>query len=242
MEDVPDFNVQLRMGLKNKESFGKGKIKLLALVKELGSILKAANEMGMSYRHAWGKIKRMEKDVEAPLVISRRGGRDGGETVLTPIGEELLRVFNEKTKEVERLLRYGRKPALTVDGIIFLGDSFLAVKRKNEPFQGMFALPGGFVDYGETVEQAVVREILEETSIHTKVHLPVGVYSRPDRDPRGHTISCVFIMSSISGKAKAGDDAAAVKWLSWKEPGELAFDHAEILKDAVKIFIEGDNP
>ncbi|MDP7264458.1 MAG: NUDIX domain-containing protein [Candidatus Thermoplasmatota archaeon] len=237
MEDVPDFNVQLRMGLKNRESFGKGKTKLLTLVKELGSILKAANEMGMSYRHAWGKIKRMESDIGAPLVVSRRGGSDGGETVLTALGEELLRVFDEKTKEVELLLKYGRKPALTVDGIIFEGDSFLAVKRKNEPFRGMFAFPGGFVDYGETVEEAVVREVFEETSFKTEVHMPVGVYSRPDRDPRGHTVSCVFIMRRLSGKAKAGDDAAAVKWLSWKEPVELAFDHAEILKDAVKFFL-----
>jgi len=242
MEEVPDFNVQLRMGVNNKESFGKGKITLLTLVKELGSILKAAKEMEMSYRHAWGKIRRMERDIGAPLVISRRGGRDGGATVLTPFAEELLRVFDEKTKDVEILLRYGRKPALTVDGIIFEGDSFLAVKRKNEPFRGMYALPGGFVDYGETVEEAVVREVLEETSLVTKVHLPVGVYSRPDRDPRGHTISCVFILSRISGKAKAGDDAAAVKWLSWKRPGKLAFDHAEILKDAVKIHLERDNP
>jgi len=242
MEDVPDFNVQLRMGLNNKESFGKGKIKLLTLVSELGSILKAANGMGMSYRHAWGKIRRMERDIGAPLVVSRRGGHDGGATVLTPLGKELIRVFDEKTKELEVVLRYGRKPALTVDGIIFDSGSFLAVKRKNEPFRGMYALPGGFVEYGETVEEAVLREVFEETSLKTKVYLPVGVYSRPDRDPRGHTVSCVFILSRVSGKAKAGDDAAAVKWLSSKEPGELAFDHAEILKDAVKLFLERDNP
>ncbi len=242
MKNVPDFNVQLRMGLKNRESFGKGKINLLTLIDQLGSILKAAKEMGMSYRHAWGKIKRMEKDIGAPLVLSRRGGRDGGKTVLTPLANGLIRAFHEKTKDVEILLRYGRKPALTVDGIIFEGDSFLAVKRKNEPFQGMYALPGGFVDYGETVEEAVVREIFEETSLKTEVYLPVGVYSRPDRDPRGHTVSCVYILSRIGGKAKAGDDAAAVKWLSFREPGELAFDHGEILKDAVKILEEQKNP
>lgn len=238
MEDVPDFNVQLIMGLNNRESFGKGKIALLTWVKELGSILKAANEMDMSYRHAWGKIRRMERDVRASLVTSRRGGRGGGETILTPLGEELIRVFNEKTKEVELVLRYGRKPALTVDGIIFEGDSFLAIKRKNEPFRGMFALPGGFVEYGETVEEAVVREVREETSLVTEVYLPVGVYSSPDRDPRGHTISCVYILSQVRGKARAGDDAEAVKWLSFREPGELAFDHTEILKDAVKLLLE----
>jgi len=221
------------MGLGDNISIGKGKIDLLKFIAECGSILGAAKDMGMSYRHAWGKIKGMEKDVGTSLVRSTRGGRDGGETTLTQFARDLVKAFDEKMLELGQLLRFGKKPSLTVDGIVFRGDSFLAVRRKNEPFKGMLALPGGFVDYGERVEEAVIREILEETSLETKIIELVGVYSHPDRDPRGHTISCAFLLKEIGGEAKAGDDAADIEWLHCEDPGDLAFDHHEIIRDAL---------
>jgi len=229
------YDVQLRMGLNAKISFGGGKIELLKLVGEYGSIQKAADRMKMSYRHAWGRIKDMEKDTGTPLVLSKRGGMNGGRTTLTPQAEELVSIYDERMKEIDQLLRYGRKPALTVDGIVFRGDNFLAVERRNDPFKGMYALPGGFVDFGETVEEAVIREMHEETSLETKVIELVGVYSRLDRDPRGHTISCAYLLEETGGEAKAGDDAANIEWLPNKDPGKLAFDHNEILEDALGL-------
>lgn len=235
MEDEFCFDARIRMGRAGKISFGKGKIDLLKLVGEKRSILKAAREMGMSYRHAWGKIKDMESEIGASLVKSSRGGRGGGSTSLTPLADEIIEKYDERTNAVELLLRYGRKPVLTVDGIVLRDNRFLAVKRGGEPFKGVFALPGGFVDYGETVEKAVVREVLEETSLDTRVTRIIGVYSGPDRDPRGHSVTCAFLLEELGGTEKAGDDAAAVEWLEAGDPGPLAFDHNEILSDALKL-------
>ncbi len=125
-----------------------------------------------------------------------------------------------------------KKPTLSVDAIIVRkDDSIILVKRKNPPFEGMFALPGGHVKYGETVEAAVVREAKEETGLDIEIKELFGVYSDPDRDPRGHAVSIVTICGEIGGKLKAGSDAAEVK--SFKElPEKLAFDHKKILKDA----------
>ena len=135
--------------------------------------------------------------------------------------------------ETQRLLRYGPRPNLTVDGIVVNGkNEILLIKRKNPPFQSSYALPGGFVDYEEAVEDAVVRELKEETNLNCAVDSLVGVYSRPNRDPRGHTVSVVFAMKVLSGKARSGDDAAEVRWfpLDQKLP-ELAFDHTQIVRD-----------
>jgi len=109
----------------------------------------------------------------------------------------------------------------------------LLIRRRNPPFQGEFAIPGGFVDVGETVEAAARRELLEEAGIEAgKLHF-VGIYSDPARDPRGHTVAVAFAgWMRRKGSALAGDDAVAVEWVAnWREQG-LAFDHAEILADA----------
>ncbi len=127
-----------------------------------------------------------------------------------------------------------KNPALTVDAIIlYPNEEIVFIKRKNMPFQGMWALPGGFVDYGtETVEEACIREAEEETSLKVKIIKLIGVYSKPDRDPRGHTVSVVFLVEAIGGELKAADDAKEVARLSnWQEL-ELAFDHKQILEDA----------
>ena len=127
---------------------------------------------------------------------------------------------------------FSRRPVLTVDAIIIRNDkSIVLVKRKDDPFKGSFALPGGHVEYGETVEEAVVREAKEETGLDVDVEDLFGVYSDPHRDPRGHTVSVVFVCKEVGGELEAGSDAAEVR--SFKKPPEgLAFDHAKILKDA----------
>lgn len=125
-----------------------------------------------------------------------------------------------------------RRPVLTVDGILFQNHSILLVQRKYTPFQGAWALPGGFVEYGERTEIAVVREVLEETNLKTKIHSLLGVYSDPHRDPRGHTITVVYLLDRIGGDPLAGDDASNVKFFKIHELPSLAFDHELIIKDA----------
>lgn len=107
----------------------------------------------------------------------------------------------------------------------------MLVKRGREPFKGMYALPGGFVEYGESVEDAVVREVLEETGLKTRIVRMLGIYSKPGRDPRGHVASVVFVLDAEKGSAVAGDDASDAEWVPLSRlPEEMAFDHAEIVR------------
>ncbi len=126
-------------------------------------------------------------------------------------------------------------PNLTVDGIVIIGGKIVLIERRNPPFKGMYALPGGFVEHGETVEKAVLREVEEETGLITKVKRLLGVYSEPGRDPRGHTVSVVFVLDKVSGELKAGDDASAVKIFDFNGLPELAFDHGKIINDYLNL-------
>jgi len=130
-------------------------------------------------------------------------------------------------------MRY-RNPALAVDAIIEKNGKIVLIKRKNKPFKNMFALPGGFVEYGETVERAAIREIEEETGLKIKIKEILGVFSDPKRNPIKHTITVVFIAEPIGGSLKAGTDSSETKWFDIKEIESLAFDHAKILKDYIK--------
>lgn len=123
-------------------------------------------------------------------------------------------------------------PLLTVDGILRDREGrFLFIRRKNPPFQGKWALPGGFVDLGETVEAACAREMKEETGLTVTVERLVGVYSDPGRDPRGHTVGIAFACSNDDENARGGDDAEEAAWLTLEEAMPLAFDHEKILED-----------
>ena len=129
-----------------------------------------------------------------------------------------------------------RNPIPTIDVILTeQSDSnrILLIKRKNDPFKDYFALPGGFVDEGEKVEDALRRETEEELSVKVEPIDILGVYSDPNRDPRGHIMSVVFISKIVSGEPKAGDDAADLKWIEINslENIKLAFDHSKILSD-----------
>jgi 8-oxo-dGTP diphosphatase len=110
------------------------------------------------------------------------------------------------------------------------------IRRKYPPFKGYYAIPGGFVNYNETVEDAVRREIKEELSVDTKITRLVGVYSDPKRDPRGHVISVAYELTIIGGKLKAGDDAAKLKLIPIDQVYnlQLAFDHSKILQDLLR--------
>jgi 8-oxo-dGTP diphosphatase len=127
-------------------------------------------------------------------------------------------------------------PALTTDAVVLDAEGrVLLIRRKNPPFQGAYALPGGFVDVGETVEAACRRELMEETGIEAGKLTLIGVYSQPERDPRGHTCSVAFLTRVKKGEPKAGDDAAAAEWVADWRRLKLAFDHAQILSDAERL-------
>ncbi|MDI6882414.1 MAG: NUDIX hydrolase [Methanothermobacter sp.] len=136
---------------------------------------------------------------------------------------------------------------MAVDIVILCSDdSIILIKRKKNPYRGFWALPGGFVEYGERVEEAALREAWEETGLKVELDHLLGVYSDPDRDPRGHVISICFIAHKIGGKLKADTDASEVSKFKWEELKKikLAFDHATILEDAYKFrkkIIKGKN-
>jgi 8-oxo-dGTP diphosphatase len=127
-----------------------------------------------------------------------------------------------------------KQPALAADCVVFDREGrLLLIRRKNPPFQGQYALPGGFVDYGERMEEAALRELKEETGIDGKLIGLVGVYSRPDRDPRGHCVSAAYLIEASQQKAVAGDDAAEAELVANYRTEKLAFDHDEIVADAL---------
>ncbi len=135
-----------------------------------------------------------------------------------------------------------KNPVPAVDFIIINDDDnnskILLVRRKNDPFKGMLSIPGGFINVGETAEDAMRREAKEETSLVVEPIAILGVYSDPRRDPRMHTLSVTFITRIVEGREDARDDAAALQWVkiedeldSLIESKRIAFDHSKILND-----------
>lgn len=132
---------------------------------------------------------------------------------------------------------FPRTPALTVDCVaVDVDGRVLLIRRGRPPFEGQYALPGGFVEVGETVEAACSRELEEETGIVARDLRLAGVYSDPKRDPRGHTVAVVFLtrFSESQPLARAGDDAAAAEWVADWAALPLAFDHARILAEVLR--------
>ena len=125
-------------------------------------------------------------------------------------------------------LKSYKNPLPTVDIIIETKGGIVLIERKNKPFG--WALPGGFVDYDESLEQAAMREALEETGLKITLKQQLKTYSDPDRDPRHHTISTVFI-ATADGSPRAGDDAAKTDIFMQQNLPPLAFDHTKILAD-----------
>jgi 8-oxo-dGTP diphosphatase len=122
-------------------------------------------------------------------------------------------------------------PKLMVDVVIPSDGGVVLVRRAGDPFKGEWALPGGFVEVGETVEAAAVREAAEETGLAVELVRLVGVYSEPERDPRGHNVSVAFLARVVGGDLVAASDAAEVSVLD-PDSVELAFDHRRIVADA----------
>ncbi|HZO82052.1 MAG TPA: NUDIX hydrolase [Candidatus Binataceae bacterium] len=131
-------------------------------------------------------------------------------------------------------------PPIAADVIAEIGDRIVLIERRNFPLG--WAIPGGFVEVGERVEEAAIREAREETSLEVELRALLGVYSRPDRDPRGHTISVVYV-GRARGIPRAADDAKGVALFAPDAPpAPLAFDHAEILADYLHFLRTGKPP
>ncbi len=159
--------------------------------------------------------------------------------------DNVLKVIEEIEKELEKKegdtiecprcgypVKVYKNPVPTVDIIITIDDKIVLVRRKNEPFG--WAIPGGFIDFGESAESAAVREAKEETGLDVELTGLLGVYSDPERDPRTHTISTVFL-AKAQGTPKADDDALDIGLFNKDNlPEEIVFDHKKILEDFFK--------
>lgn len=128
-----------------------------------------------------------------------------------------------------------RNPALTVDTIIIDDNKIVLVKRLNNPYKNHWALPGGFVEYGEKVESAAIREAKEETGLDIELDKLVGVYSDANRDPRGHTVTVAYTAHIVGGKLQSDSDAKDAKFVSIDslDFDNLAFDHDIIIQEAI---------
>jgi 8-oxo-dGTP diphosphatase len=128
-----------------------------------------------------------------------------------------------------------RDPIPTVDLIVRKSEMILLEQRGRPPFQNQHCLPGGHIEFGETVEDAALRELEEETTVMAELIAILGVYSDPRRDPRGQRISTVFIADWLSGEPEGRDDAKTAKWYETSEVTRLlpimAFDHAQVVGD-----------
>jgi 8-oxo-dGTP diphosphatase len=212
-----------------------GRANILELIQKTNSLSRTATEMKMSYRHLWGEIKEMEEAFKGPLVISERGGVGGGKTELTKEGKKILEEYKRGIKNLNNFLgnKGFLKPSLSTDGLIIYKNKLVLIKRGRPPFKDKYALPGGFVEYNEKVEDAVIREMKEETGLSTKNKSIFGIYSDPKRDPRGHTVTVVYELSVTGGKLRSGDDAKDVKLFPLSKVPKLAFDHDMIVADFI---------
>jgi ADP-ribose pyrophosphatase YjhB (NUDIX family) len=137
------------------------------------------------------------------------------------------------------IFRY-KNPFPTVDIIIRAGNGIVLIERKNPPYG--WAIPGGFVDYGESLETAAVREAKEETNLDVRLVSQFRAYSEPDRDPRHHTISVVFIADG-EGTLKAADDALTAKIFNLDDlPETMAFDHRRICTEYFSFMDQFEKP
>ena len=137
------------------------------------------------------------------------------------------------------------RPAVTADVAVLRLDEvpeILLIKRLDPPFKDMWALPGGFMEMEETLEETARRELMEETGIRAGELIRFDTYDKPGRDPRGRTITQVFVMiwKEEMGRPKAGSDAANLQWFGLNELPELAFDHQQIVNDVLRMIREGD--
>lgn len=127
-------------------------------------------------------------------------------------------------------------PPLAADCVVFdERGRLLLIKRGREPFKDRYALPGGFVEIGETVEAAALRELKEETGIEGRIVRLIGLYSDPGRDPVRHTVAAAYLIAPVTTNAVGGDDAHSAEWIADWRGRELAFDHSVIAAEGAEL-------
>ena len=136
------------------------------------------------------------------------------------------------------------RPAMTADIAVLRLDEIpeiLLIQRSDPPFQGLWALPGGFMEMEETLEATARRELMEETGIRAGELIRFDTYDQPGRDPRGRTITQVFVMiwKTDMGPPQAGSDASGIQWFGLHQLPALAFDHKQIVNDVIRMIKEG---
>ena len=127
------------------------------------------------------------------------------------------------------------RPSVTADVVVVTRKEpqrILLIRRANEPYQGCWALPGGFIEMHETLEESARRELLEETGVVAKKMYELGAWGDPDRDPRGRTITIAYLTIVSGVEPQAADDAAEARWFPLQRPPKMAFDHAKIIAAA----------
>ena len=133
------------------------------------------------------------------------------------------------------------KISLTVDAVVIHKLStipkLLLIRRRNDPFKGTWALPGGFVDEDEDLEKAAIRELFEETGMQIENLQQIAAFGKPGRDPRGHTVSIAYFGVATGDTVQAGDDADEAEWFAINDLPDLAFDHGEIISFAINKFL-----
>ena len=132
------------------------------------------------------------------------------------------------------------RPAVTADCVVMTKEAVpqvLLIERGNDPFKGCWAFPGGFLNMDETTEQCAIRELEEETRLKVSDIHQIGAYSKVDRDPRGRTITVAYLaIIDAPAEVSGQDDAAKAKWFPINELPPLAFDHENIMRDAIALF------
>ena len=222
-----DLGYRLWLKKDGKCIVGDIEAELLRRIREGHSLAEVAQGTGMAIEETRAIVERIEAAMGTSIV-------DDIDT-LNEEGEELLFRYEGQTRSArERLESVYRNPSLTADAVILIDGELLLVERGREPFKGSYALPGGFMNYGERAEECAVREVEEETGLETMVLDLIGIYSSPDRDPRGHTVTIAYLMKATGGKLRSGDDASDVKLFPLDDLPDLAFDHRMIVDDFLR--------
>lgn len=227
---MPDFVVRSRLEGEGILLLDEDLARFLRALEAGRSMTKALSEASLTSA-AVGRWRRelRERTGEDPLE------RRGRSLKPSPYGRSLLEELERREAALRVRMTSGfRAPLLAVDGLLMYEGKLVAVKRRYFPHQGLFSLPGGMVEYGETVEEAVVREVREETGLDTEVVALVGVYSSPDRDPRGHVISLAYALDVAGGELGSGSDAREIGLLDLGDLPEMGFDHRGIVADYIR--------
>jgi 8-oxo-dGTP diphosphatase len=190
-----------------------------------GGVKAAAMAMGVNESTIYRRLRALDQ---------ASGGSAYFDGSLTSFGRELL----EQMERHERLLKeqlehLWKKPTLTCDGVLVQDGNLLLVRRGRDPCKGKYALPGGIVEYGERVEDCVMREVKEETGVRSVVNRLVGVFSDPGRDPRGHFVTLLFELKMTGGSLAGGDDAESANFFPLDRLPPMAFDHALMVELAL---------